>query len=55
MFSLFTNKLPDRKRADIDDILKKYGLTTYDEFERLRKTKSKLSIDSYSFEETMEM
>lgn len=55
MFAPFANRLPDRKRVDIDDILKKYGLTTYDEFELLRKTKSKLPIDSYSFEETMEM
>lgn len=55
MFVPFANRLPDRKRVDIDDILKKYGLTTYDEFELLRKTKSKLPIDSYSFEETMEM
>lgn len=55
MFVPFANRLPDRKRVDIDNILNKYGLTTYDEFELLRRTKSKLPIDNYSFEETIEM
>lgn len=55
MFASFSSRLPDRRRVDIDNILNKYGLTTYDEFELLRRTKSKLPIDNYSFEETIEM
>ena len=55
MFVPFANRLPDRKRVDINNILNKSGLTTYDEFELLRRTKSKLPIDNYSFEETIEM
>lgn len=54
MFVPFVNRLPDKRRVDIDNILNKYGLTAYDEFELLRRTKSKLPIDNYSFEETID-
>ena len=49
MFPVFASRLPDRKRRDIDKILGKYGLSTFDEFELLRKSEGKLPIDTYSF------
>ena len=49
LFSAFACRLPDRKRHGIEDILKKYGLESYDEFELLRAGGGKLPIDSYSF------
>lgn len=49
MFSVFSSRLPDRKRRDITDILNKYGLKKYDEFELLKKSGARLPIDTYEF------
>ena len=49
MFPVFSSRLPDRKRRDIEQILKKYSLNIYDEFELLRKSEGRLPIDTYSF------
>lgn len=49
MFPVFTSRLPDRKRRDIDKILDKYNLTAFDEFELLRKSGARLPIDTYEF------
>ncbi len=49
MFPIFASRLPDRKRKDIDKILKKYGLTEFDAFELLKKCGARLPIDTYEF------
>ncbi len=49
MFPVFSSRLPDKKRKDIDKILEKYGLSDFDEFELLRKSEGRLPIDTYSF------
>ena len=49
LFPVFASRLPDRKRRDIEKILDKYGLSTFDEFELLRKSEGRLPIDTYSF------
>lgn len=49
LFLPFSSRLPDKKRRDIKEILKKYELTSYDEYELLRKSGARLPIDSYEF------
>lgn len=49
MFPVFASRLPDRKRRDIKNILQKYKLTEFDEFELLRKSGARLPIDTYEF------
>lgn len=49
MFPVFSSRLPDKKRRDIKEILKKYGLTEFNEFELLRKSSARLPIDTYEF------
>lgn len=49
MFPVFSSRLPDPKRRDIDAILKGYGMKAYDEYELLKKSGAKLPIDSYEF------
>ena len=49
MFPVFSCRLPDSKRRDIDAILKEYELEKYDEYELLKKSGARLPIDSYEF------
>lgn len=49
MFPVFCSRLPDRKRRDIQNILKKYGLEKFDEYELLRRSGARLPIDTYEF------
>ena len=49
MFPVFSCRLPDSKRRDIDAILKEYELDEYDEYELLKKSGARLPIDSYEF------
>ncbi len=49
IFPVFSSRLPDCKRRDMDEILEKYGLSNYDEFELLRKSGARLPIDTYEF------
>lgn len=49
LFSVFASRLPDRKRKDIDKILKKYGLREYDAYQLLKKSGAKLPIDNLQF------
>lgn len=49
LFPVFASRLPDKKRRDIAQILKKYNLLEFDEFELLRKSEARLPIDTYSF------
>lgn len=49
MFPSFACRLPDKRRRGIEGILKKYGLTEYDEFELLKQSGARLPIDTFSF------
>ncbi len=49
LFPAFQSRLPDIKRRDLIQILKKYGLDYYDGYELLRKSGGRLSIDTYEF------
>ncbi len=49
LFPAFSSRLPDRKRRDIDKILKKYGLTEYDSYEFLKRSGARLPIDNLQF------
>lgn len=49
LFPAFSSRLPDRKRTNIQDILKKYGLEEYDEYQLLKKSGAKLPIDNLEF------
>lgn len=49
LFPVFASRLPDRKRKDINKILKKYGLEEYDSYQLLKKSGAKLPIDNLQF------
>ncbi len=49
LFPVFASRLPDRKRKDIEKILKKYGLTEYDEYMLLKRSGARLPIDNLGF------
>ena len=49
LFSIFSSRLPNPKRRDMDKILEKYGLAQYDGYELLRKNGGRLPIDTYEF------
>lgn len=49
MFSIFSSRLPDKKRKDIGDILKKYGMEKYDEYMLLKRSGARLPIDGLEF------
>lgn len=49
LFSVFSSRLPDKKRKNIKEILKKYGLDDYDEYTLLKRSGAKLPIDNLEF------
>lgn len=49
LFGVFSSRLPDKKRRDIDKILKKYELSEYDELDLLVRTSGRLPIDNLYF------
>lgn len=49
LFPVFSSRLPDRKRRNIEDVLRKYGLTSYDGYELLKQSGGKLPIDTFEF------
>ncbi len=49
LFSIFSSRLPDKKRKDIQKILEKYGLKEYDEYLLLKRSGAKLPIDGLEF------
>ncbi len=49
LFPVFSSRLPDPKRRDIQKILEKYGLMEYDDFDLLKKSGARLPIDTYEF------
>ncbi|HCC08008.1 MAG TPA: DNA-binding protein [Clostridiales bacterium] len=51
MFPAFTTRLPDKRRKNIKEILEKYELEEYNEFEFLKKNGGKLPTDMLEFVE----
>lgn len=49
LFAVFGARLPDKRRPEIDKILKEYGMTEYDDFELLKRSGAKLPTDNYEF------
>lgn len=49
LFAVFSSRLPEATRPDINEILTTYGMTEYDEFELLKRSGAKLPIDNYEF------
>lgn len=49
VFPVFSSRLPDRRRKDIDKILEKYGLEEYDSYELLKRSGARLPIDHLQF------
>lgn len=49
LFPVFSSRLPDRKRKNIDEILEKYEMNSFDEYELLKKSGARLPIDSLEF------
>lgn len=48
LFPVFENRLPDKKRKDIKEILDKYGMKEYDSF-KLLKEGAELPVDNLKF------
>jgi len=46
LFPVFSSRLPDKKRRGINEILEKYGLEEYDEYALLKKSGTRLPIDT---------
>lgn len=55
LFPAFSSRLPDKRRSDIDIILSRYDMDSYDEFELLKKSGGKLPIDSLEFVEPIDL
>lgn len=49
LFPVFASRLPDKKRKDIQNILKKYDLEKYDEYLLLKRSGARLPIDNFEF------
>ena len=49
LFPVFSTRLPDRRRPEIQKILDTYDMTEYDEFELLKRSTGKLPTDNYEF------
>lgn len=49
LFPVFSSRLPDKKRKDIQSILDKYGLDEYDEYMLLKRSGGRLPIDNLEF------
>ena len=49
LFEVFSARLPSPRRIDIAEILSKYGLQEYDQFDLLSKSHGILPIDNLEF------
>lgn len=49
MFPTFSTRLPNKRRPDIEEILHKYSMSEYDEFELLKRSGAELPIDDLRF------
>ena len=50
LFLFFAGRLFDRARPDLRELLKKYGLNDYDEWELLKATKARSMTDKYELD-----
>ena len=50
LFLFFANRLFDRARPDLPQLLKQYGLKDYNEWELLKATRAKLMTDGYELD-----
>lgn len=55
LFSVFLSRLPDKRRSDINNILRNYDLESYDEFDLLKKSGGRLPTDSLEFVEALDL
>ena len=53
LFLFFVNRLYDRARPDLPQLLEKHGLRDYDEWELLKATKARLLTDGYELAESI--
>lgn len=49
LFPVFESRLPDKKRKDMGNILKKYGMDEYEPYQLLKRSGARLPIDSLYF------
>ena len=49
LFGVFSSRLPDRKRKDMDKILKKYSMDHFNEYQLLKRSGARLPIDNLYF------
>lgn len=49
LFPVFSSRLPDKKRKNIQSILEKYGIKQYDEYMLLKRSGARLPIDDLQF------
>lgn len=49
LFAVFSSRLPDRKRKDIEKILQKYSLEEFDAYALLKRSGARLPIDNLEF------
>lgn len=49
LFPVFSSRLPDKKRREINKILTKYGMNKYNDYELLKKSGARLPIDNLEF------
>jgi len=47
LFLFFANRLFDKSRPDLPQLLRQYGLSDYNEWELLKATRAKLMTDGY--------
>jgi len=53
LFLFFVNRLYDRGRPDLPQLLERHGLNDYDEWELLKATKARLLTDGYELAESV--
>lgn len=49
MFPVFSSRIPSKNRVDIDEILKRYNMAEYNEFELLKRSGAKTPLDTLEF------
>lgn len=49
LFPVFSSRLPDKKRKEIDKILLKYGMEEYEDYKLLKRSGARLPIDNLEF------
>ena len=55
LFRSFADRIPNKTKRNIDDLLRQYGLREYDEFELLKRTGGKSENDNLEFVDPNEL